>query len=132
MSGNHDSGLAAQVVNDVAGESVQVMFFAPDLHWTSHVRFDGSSGHPCHLLTTSEWLQVQFAEPRCSLYVVRAPDDDVVLTDLSRLVRVCVEYVNGGGRVEYRLGLSGRRRILVVRTSDGEWRVGRWISKLPR
>lgn len=90
-------------------------------------RRDRARGSPADL---PEWQEARFEAPRSSAFVLTTAEEDDVRGALTKLARAAVEYVAGRGRVEQARGLVGRRAVLVLRTVDGEWRIGRRTSDL--
>lgn len=124
-------GLLRQVVSDVVGnDAAEVEWMPPGDGWSAHARLRGSSGLVSHLLASPEWQEVRFEEPRSSAFILTSSDEDDVREALTRLARAVVEYLAGRGEVEQAQGVLKTRSILVLRTSDGEWRVGRRSSRL--
>lgn len=69
--------------------------------------------------------------PRCSVFIPTTTDEDDVRDTLAKLARAAVAYLAGGGQVEQKRGPTGAQSVLVLHTSDGEWRIGRRSSKVP-
>jgi len=84
-----------------------------------------------HLLTSPEWQEVRFEEPRCSAFITTTDDEDEVREALRRLTRAAVAYARGAGKVEQRRGLLGKRLVLVLTTADGVWQVGKRSFRHP-
>ncbi|TGN63195.1 hypothetical protein EXE59_03960 [Nocardioides eburneiflavus] len=131
MSLERDRGLLEQVVNDAVGGAAQVKWETPERSWSAQVRLRGATGLVSHLLTSPEWQEARFEEPRCSVFITTTTDEDDVRDSLAKLARAAVEYLAGGGRVEKSRGLFGTRPVLVLRTDDGEWRIGNQSARHP-
>lgn len=131
MLPERDRDLLEQVVHDVVGGAAQIEWETSDQSWSAHVRLRGANGLVCHVLTSPEWQEARFEEPRCSVFITTTTDEDDVRDTLAKLARAAVEYLGGGGQVEQKRGLMGAQSVLVLRTSDGEWRIGKRSSKVP-
>lgn len=128
---DHELDLLRQVVRDIVGDdAAEVEWMSPGDGWSAHARLRGRPGLVSHLLTSAEWQEVRFEEPRCSAFILTSDEDDDVREALTKLARAAVEYLAGRGQLEQAKGILKTRSILVLRTSDGEWRVGRRSSGL--
>lgn len=124
MTLERDRDLLTQVVTSIVGSAADVEWMAVTRHWTAHARLTGRSGRVGHLLTSPEWQEARFEDPRCSAFILTTTDEDDVRAALTELARAVVEYLTTGGSVERRRGLFGSRLVLALRTRDGEWRIG--------
>lgn len=120
-----------QVVDEVVGRAAQVEWIEPGDGWSAHALLQGASGRICHLLTSPECQEARFEEPPCSVFILTSTDEDEVYEALAKLARAAVEYSTGGGNVERRRGLLGTRTVLVLRTTEGEWRIGKGFGSIP-
>ena len=123
--------LLSQVVDEVVGTTAQVQWETPGPSWSAHVRLRGAAGRVSHVLTSPEWQEARFEEPRCSAFILTSTDENDVHDALEKLTRAAAEYLAGGGLVEERRGLFGVQRVLVLETVDGEWRIGKRSARHP-
>lgn len=122
----------AAVVADMF-EDAQIEWLDPDPSWTAHVKVTGDSGRVGHLLTSGEWQEARFeGDPRRSAFLLTSADEDDVRAALSRLAKAVRCHVQDHGRWVTRRGRFGRReQVLVLRTDEGEWRIGKRWSQPP-
>lgn len=123
--------LLEQVVGAVVGGAAEVEWVEPGDGWTAHVRLHGAGGRLSHVLTSPEVQEARFDVPPCSVVIVTTTDEDEVLEALAKLARAALEYSRGGGQVERARGVFGTRPVLVLRTEDGEWRIGKRSASIP-
>src|SRR5689334_24372160 len=100
MLPERDRDLLQQVVADVVGGAAQVEWLPPERSWSAHALLRGATGLVSHVLTSPEWQEARFEEPRCSVFITTTTDEDDVRDALAKLTRVAVEYLSGGGQVE--------------------------------
>src|SRR2546423_1445602 len=100
MLPDRDRGLLEQIVTDVVGSAAQVEWLPPESNWSAHALLRDPSGLVSHVLTSPEWQEARFEEPRYSVFITTTTHEDDVRCTLTRLARVAVEYVSGGGQVE--------------------------------
>ena len=131
MSVGSDRGLLEQVLDDVVELAAQVEWMNPGSGWSAHAQLRGASGRVSHILTSPEIQEARFEEPPCSVVILTSTDEDEVHEALAKLARAAVEYSAGGGHVEQKKGLFGTRPVLVLHTTDGEWRIGKRSGSLP-
>jgi hypothetical protein len=122
--------LLEKVVNEVVGGDAQVGWLDPGDPWSAHARLVGAGGRVSHMLTSPEVQEARFEEPRCSVGILTGTDVDEVQEALAKLARAAVVYSAGGGHVEHE-GVRGNRPVLVLRTTDGEWRIGKRSGTFP-
>lgn len=130
MLADRDRALLEQIVADVVGSAAQVEW-PTDRSWSAHVRLRSSTGLVSHLLTSPEWQEARFEEPRCSVFITTTGDEDDVRNALEKLARAAVEYLSGRCQVEHKRGLLGTRSTLVLHTDEGEWRIGQRSATVP-
>jgi hypothetical protein len=131
MLPERDRDLLEEVVTHVVGSAAQVDWEPPERSWSAHARLRGETGLVSHLLTSPEWQEARFEEPRCSVFITTSTDEDDVRNTLAKLARAALAYLAGDGLVEQERGLLGTRSVLVLHTDDGEWRIGERSSKVP-
>jgi hypothetical protein len=131
MQSERDRDLLEQVVTEVVGSAAPVVWQPPERSWSAHARLPGATGLVSHLLTSPEWQEARFEQPRCSVFILTTTDEDDERDALAKLARAAVEYLGGGGQIEHERGLFRRRSVLVLHTDDGEWRIGKRSSKIP-
>ncbi|WP_404385016.1 hypothetical protein LL946_04015 [Knoellia locipacati] len=131
MTSESDRDLLEQVVSEVVGGAAQVEWVEPADRWSAHARLRGADGHVSHVLTSPEWQEARFDEPRCCVVILTSTDEDETREALEKLARAAVEYSSGRGHVERRKGLLGTRPVLVLRTTEGEWRIGKRSGSIP-
>lgn len=131
MTSESHRAVLEQVVDAVVGGAANVDWVEPGGDWSAHVRLQGSSGRVSHLLTSPEVQQARFEAPPCSAVIVTTTDEDEALEALTKLARAALEYSRRGGHVERRRGVLGRRPVLVLRTEEGEWRIGKRSGAIP-
>jgi hypothetical protein len=127
-----DRDLLQQVITDVVGSAAEVEWLPPERKWSAHVLLRGATGMVSHVLTSPEWQEARFEEPRCSVFVTTTTDEEDVRDALVKPTRAALEYLTGRGQVEQQRGLTGTRPVLVLHTDNGEWRIGERRSKAPR
>jgi hypothetical protein len=129
-SDRHD--LLEQVVSEVAHEGVEVEWLTSE-GWSAHARLRGASGRVGYLLTSPEWQEARFSEPHRSTFMLTDSNDrDDLWKALERRGSAVAAYIDGDYAVEHKRGLFGTRKILVVHTPDGSWRIGRRATQPPR
>lgn len=131
MTSKSPRALLEQVVDAVVGRAAEVEWVEPREGWSAHARLHGASGLLSHMLTSPELQEARFEEPPFSVVIVTTTDEDEVLEALAKLARAALEYSRGGGHVERRRGLFGTRQVLVLRTEEGEWRIGKRSGSIP-
>ncbi|WP_157622365.1 hypothetical protein [Nostocoides sp. Soil756] len=131
MTSESHRALLEQVVHAVVGRAAQVEWVETGDGWSAHARLQGASGRVSHVLTSPELQEARFEEPPCSVVIVTTTDEDEVLEALTKLARAALEYSRGGGHVERRRGLVGTRPVLVLRTEEDEWRIGKRSGFIP-
>jgi hypothetical protein len=131
MTSDSHHALLEQVVEAVVGEAAQLEWVEPADGWSAHLRLQGEGGLVSHVLTSPELQQARFEEPPCSVFIITTTDEDEVLEALGKLARAALEYSRGGGHVERTRGLISIRRVLVLRTEEGEWRIGKRSGYIP-
>src|SRR4051812_13071380 len=97
-----EQDLLEQVVSHVVGSAAEVEWLAPGPSWSGHVQLRGATGLVGCLLTSPEWQEARFQEPRCSIFITTSSDEEDVHDTLAKLARAIVVYLAGGGRVEYK------------------------------
>ena len=125
MTSESDRDLLEQVVNEVVGAAAQVEWVEPGDSWSAHARLRDADARVSHVLTSPECQEARFEKPPCSVFILTSTDEDEVREALAKLARAAVEYSSGGGHVEQKKGLLGTRPVLVLRTTEGEWRIGK-------
>jgi DivIVA domain-containing protein len=124
--------LLEQVISNVVGEQAHVEWLAPE-GWSAHARLQSASGQVGYLLSSPEWQEARFEDPRCSTFLITDGDDeDDVRRALERLARAVTAYLSGHHQVENKRGLLGTRTTLVLHTEDGLWRIGKRTTQPPR
>jgi len=131
MSSGTGGDLMEQVLNEVDEGAAQVEWVEPGGNWSAHVRLCGASSRVSHILTSPEIQEARFKEPECSVLILTSTDEDEVHVALVKLARAAVEYSAGGGHVEQKKGVLGTPPVLVLRTTDGEWRMGKRSGSVP-
>lgn len=131
MTSESHRALLEQVVDAVIGRAAQIEWVEPGDGWSAHARLKGASGRVSHVLTSPELQEARFEEPPCSVVILTSTDEDEVLEALAKLARAALEYSRVGGHVERRRGLFGTRPVLVLRTEEGEWRIGKRSGSIP-
>jgi hypothetical protein len=131
MSSGSERGQLEQVFNEVVGEAARVEWVEPGRDWSAHARLRGAHGRVSHILTSPEIQEARFEDPGCSVAILTSTDEDEVHEALAKLARAAVEYATGGGHVERTMGLLGTRPVLVLHTTDGEWRIGKRSGSFP-
>jgi hypothetical protein len=131
MRSGSERGPLEQVLNEVVEGAAQVEWVEPGDMWSAHARLRGASGRVSHILTSPEVQEARFEEPGCSVDILTSTDEDEVHEALAKLARAAVEYSTGGGHVEQKKGLLGTRPVLVLHTTDGEWRIGKGSGSFP-
>ena len=131
LSDSDRRDLLEQVVSDVAHDGVEVEWLTSK-GWSAHARLQGASGLVGYLLTSPEWQEARFTEPRRSTFLIAdGSDREDVQKALERLARAVVAYISGNHNVEHKRGLLGTRTTLVLDTSDGLWRLGKRTTQPP-
>lgn len=125
MLADRDRALPADVVADVVGAAAEAEWVTPTDGWSARARLHSATGLVSHLLTSLEWQEARFEDPRCCVLILTTTEEDDVRAALAKLARASAAYLAGGGHVERRRGLFGTRSSLVLHTADGEWRIGR-------
>jgi hypothetical protein len=125
-----DRDLLERVVTAAVHGDTQVEWLDPGDRWSAHARLVGAGGLVSHVLTSPEVQEARFEEPRCSVGILTGTDVDEVQEALAKLARAAVEYSAGGGHVEHER-VRGNRPVLVLRTTDGEWRIGKRSGTFP-
>jgi hypothetical protein len=131
MPGERNRNLLEQVISEVAGNAIRVEWVEPEDGWAAHARLRGARDRVSHLLTAPELQEARFEEPRCSVLILTSTDEDEVHEALAKLTRAVLKYSAGGGHIEHKRGLFGTRTVLVLHTSDGEWRIGKRSGSIP-
>ncbi len=131
MTPESPRALLEQVVDAVIGRAAEVEWVEPGDGWSAHARLRGARGRLSHVLTSPELQEARFEKPPCSVVIVTTTDEDEVLEALAKLARAALEYSRGGGHVERRRGLFGTSPVLVLRTEEGEWRIGKRSGSIP-
>jgi len=125
------SELLRRVIADVIGDQVSVEVQAPGASWQAHVRLLGPEGRICDLLTGGEWQEARFHTPRVRGFILSDGTEAEVEATLRKLARTSREYLQGRYLVRDARGLFGTKPTLVLRTEDGEWRIGQRTSRVP-
>lgn len=131
MSSGTGRDLLRQVLCEVVGDAAQVEWVEPGGGWSAHARVRGTCGRVSHLLTSPEIQEARFEEPECMVVILTSPDEGEAQEALAKLARAALEYSAGGGHVEHKKGVLGTRPILVLHTTDGEWRIGKRSGSIP-
>ena len=143
MSPRSERDLLVQVVKEVVGGVAQVEWLEPGDTGSAHARLHGTGGRVSHeglgldvpdAITMANQALSLLTSRRCmkqgstSLGAASLFSRARTRTRYSmrwRLARAAVEYSAGGGYVEQESGLLGTRPVLVLQTTDGEWRIGK-------
>ena len=123
--------LLEEVLRQVVGQDAQIEWVDEGREWSAHARLVGAGGLVSHVLTSGEIQMARFEDPPCSTVILTSTDEDEVREALAKLARAVAEYSAGGGHVVQRKGLFGTRPVLVLRTTEGEWRIGKRSGTIP-
>lgn len=131
MTSESHGSLLEQVVDAVIGRAAQVEWVEPENGWSAHARLQGASGRVSHVLTSPELQEARFEASPCGVVIITTTDEEEVLEALAKLARAALEYSKGRGHVERRRGVFGTRPVLVLRTEEGEWLIGKRSGSIP-
>lgn len=133
LSDSDQRDLLEAVVAEVVGDAAQAEWLTPSRDWIAHMRLRGKNGLTAYILTSAEWHEARFEEPRYSTFLPADRDDlDYLRATLQRLAGVVAAYVIGAHEIEHHRGVLGNRTVLLVHSADGLWRIGKRSTRPPR
>lgn len=122
----------ARVVAEVIGTVADAEACEPGRSWDAHTRLRGPSGRVCELLTSAEWQEARFHEPRASVFILTDGTPAQAEEALTRLARAVREYLAGQYELRIQRRLFRSERVIELRTVDGEWIIGRRVARVPQ
>ncbi len=121
--------ILARVVAEVIGVVADAEPCEPGRSWDARTRLRGPSGRVCDLLTSPEWQEVRFHEPRSSAFLLTDGTPVEAEEALTRLARAAREYLVGRYEIRLQRRLFRSERVIAIRTEDGDWLIGRRASR---
>lgn len=124
--------IVERVLTEQLGEHAGLQWLPPSGGRTVHVRIPGRGARGAELLVSTGRLELELDRPARTVDLEDDYTDTSLLErDVARLGRLVHAYLRGQGRLERTAGPLGVRRSLVVRTTDGEWRIGPRRTEVP-
>jgi hypothetical protein len=122
VSENRDRAILEQIVARVVGDLGRAEWRTSS-DCSAHVRLASNTGLVSYVLSSPEWQEARFEQPRFSTFIVTSTDHDDVSDALQRLTRLAVAYLEGRWTVEQERGWFRTHTTLVISTDEGEWRI---------